>query len=43
MPDETLLPEPPAIATEEAEAAVPVKPAPAEESRANQTTLSEYL
>jgi len=42
MPDESPLSEP-AIATGELEEASPVKAAPAEESRANQTTLSEYL
>jgi signal peptidase I len=42
MLDETLVPEP-AVAAGEMEAAVPVKAAPAEEPRANQTTLTEYL
>jgi signal peptidase I len=40
MPDETLSPEP---VTDAALAAVPAQPARAEESRANQTTVSEYL
>jgi signal peptidase I len=43
MPDETLLPEPVAVTAEEPESLLPPPTSNPEESRANQTTLSEYL